>query len=175
MSILKVLTEPDPILRKKALPIDSVDDSIRGLMDDMLETMYEDGGVGLAANQVGVLKRILVIDLQKDDDQKKTKGFYPLYIANPKIIKASDEMVEGEEGCLSLPGQRIMINRHRYIKIKFIDYNNKHQELELEEWLARVVQHEMDHLNGKLAIDYLSKLKKGVALRKLVKFKKLSD
>jgi peptide deformylase len=176
MAILKVLTEPDPILRKKAEPIASVDNSIRKLMDDMLETMYEDGGVGLAANQVGELKRILVIDLQKDDEElERSKNFYPLYVANPEILESSKEMVEAEEGCLSLPGQRIMISRHENIRIKYLDYNNKSQDVKVEGWLARVIQHEMDHLDGKLAIDYLSKLKKEVAIRKLKKMKKLAS
>lgn len=175
MTILKVLTEPDPILRQKALPVDSVDKNIQKLLDDMLETMYEDNGVGLAANQVGELKRILVIDLQKDDEEKRPKDFYPLYVVNPEIIEASDEMVEADEGCLSLPGLRIPVIRHEKIKLKYLDYHNKQQELEVSGWIARVFQHEMDHLDGKLAIDYLSKLKKEVAIRKLKKIKRLAS
>lgn len=173
MAILEIITAPDPVLRKKANPVKSVDNIVRKFMDDMLETMYEDNGVGLAANQVGVLSRVLVLDLQKDDDDKP-RGFYPLRVANPELLQASDEMVEAEEGCLSLPDQKILIERHENIKIKYLDYNNKTQELVADGWLARVIQHEMDHLNGKLAIDYLSSLKKNVALRKLNKIKKLS-
>lgn len=175
MTILKVLTAPDSILQKKASPVESVNSSVRQLMDDMLETMYEDNGVGLAANQVGVLSRVLVLDLQNDDDQNRPKSFYPLYIANPEIIETSDEMIEADEGCMSLPGQKIPISRPSFVKIKYLDYNNKLQELATDGWLARAIQHEIDHLNGKLAIDYLSVLKKNVALRKLVKLKKLSD
>jgi peptide deformylase len=175
MAILKILTAPDPILQKKSSPVESVTSSVRQFMDDMLETMYEDSGVGLAANQVGILSRVMVIDLQSDDDQNRPKGFYPLCIVNPEILEISDEMIEADEGCLSLPGQRISISRPKYIKIKYLDYNNKPQELATDGWLARAIQHEIDHLDGKLAIDYLSNLKKSVALRKLVKFKKLSD
>lgn len=175
MSILKIFTAPDPVLRKKSQPVKCVDNDIRKLMDDMLETMYEDKGVGLAANQVGSLDRILVLDLQKDDEDKRPKGFYPLYIANPEVIYASDEMVDGEEGCLSLPDQKILISRHEDIKIKYLDYNNKSRELEASGWLARAIQHEMDHLDGKLAIDYLSPLKKSVAMRRLTKIKRLLD
>ncbi|MDP4708600.1 MAG: peptide deformylase [Rickettsiaceae bacterium] len=175
MAILKILTAPDTILQKASSPVDKVNDSIRQFMDDMLETMYEDNGVGLAANQVGVLSRVMVIDLQNDDDQSREKGFYPLFIVNPEILEISDEMIEADEGCMSLPGQRIPVSRPKYIKIKYLDYNNKNQELATDGWLARAIQHEMDHLDGKLAIDYLSNLKKNVALRKLVKLKKLSD
>ncbi|GAB4162442.1 MAG: peptide deformylase [Rickettsiaceae bacterium] len=171
---LEVLTAPDPILKKKALPVEVVDDSIRKLMDDMLETMYEDKGVGLAANQVGVLKRVLVVDLQNDEETKRPKGFYPLFIANPEIIEASEEFVDAEEGCLSVPDQRIMVSRHYSIKVRYIDYHNKSQELLVEGWLARVIQHEMDHLDGRLLIDYLSNLKKDTVLRKLTKLKKMS-
>tara|TARA_B110000503_G_scaffold140403_1_gene231209 strand:+ start:1141 stop:1665 length:525 start_codon:yes stop_codon:yes gene_type:complete len=174
MTILKILTAPDPILQKVSHLVESVNSSVRQLMDDMLETMYKDNGVGLAANQVGVLSRVMVIDLH-NDDEIRSKGFYPLFIANPEIVEISDEMVEAEEGCLSLPDQRIIISRPEYIKIKYIDYDNKLQELGTGGWLARVLQHEMDHLDGKLAIDYLSNLKKNVALRKLVKLKNFTD
>ena len=174
MAILKVLIASDSVLQKKASSVESVNSSVRQLMDDMLETMYKDNGVGLAANQVGVLSRVLVLDLQNDDDQNRPKSFYPLYIANPEIVEASDEMIKADEGCMSLPGQRIPISRPNFVKIKYLDYDNKSQELATDGWLARAIQHEMDHLDGKLAIDYLSSLKKNVALRKLVKLKKLS-
>ena len=174
MAILKILTAPNPILQTKSSPVESVNNSVRTLMNDMLDTMYGDKGIGLAANQVGVLSRVLVLNIQKDDDQNRAKSFYPLYIANPEIIETSDEIVEAEEGCLSLPGQKITVPRPGYIKIKYLDYNNKSQELGTDGWLARAIQHEMDHLDGKLAIDYLSALKKNVALRKLVKLKKLN-
>ena len=172
MAKLEVLTAPNTILKKKANPVESVDDSVRKLMDDMLETMYEDRGVGLAANQVGVLKRVLVLDLQNDDEEERTKGFYPLYIANPEVTEASDEMIEAEEYCLSVPDQGVPVLRHASIKIKYLDYNNKVKDLSSKGWLARAIQHEMDHLNGKILIDYLSVLKKNVVLRRLTKLKK---
>ncbi len=173
MTILNILTAPDPILQTKSSPIELVNDSTRKLMDDMLETMYDDGGIGLAANQVGVLRRVLVLDLQESEDQNRPSSFYPLYIANPEIIEISDKIIKEEEGCLSLPEQRIMVPRPEYIKIKYLDYNNETKELSSDGFLARAIQHEMDHLDGKLAIDYLSNLKKNVALRKLTKIKKL--
>lgn len=176
MSLLKIITAPDPVLRSKAISVDSVDDSVRKLMDDMLETMYHDRGVGLAANQVGVLKRVFVIDLQDNDEEiNRPENFYPLFIANPEIIKSSKEMVDAEEGCLSLPTLRSLVARHESLVLKYLDYNNKEQKMEINGWLARAVQHEIDHLNGILAIDHLSKLKQDVAMRKLKKMKKLSD
>jgi len=174
MTKLQIITAPDPVLRKRANEVESVDDSVRVLMDDMLELMYVGKGIGLAANQVGVLKRVLVMDLQDDDEQERSKDFYPLLVANPEIIERSDEIIEAEEGCLSLPDQRVLVKRPNSVKIKYLDYNNKSQELVAEGWLARAVQHEMDHLDGKLLVDYLSNLKKNVVLRKLNKLKKLS-
>ena len=172
MAKLEVLTAPDPILKKKAKPVELVDNSVRKLMDDMLETMYEDRGVGLAANQVGVLQRVLVLDLQNDDEEERPEGFYPLYIANPEVTEASDEMIEAEEYCLSVSDQGVPVLRHASIKIKYLDYNNKIKDLFSRGWLARAIQHEMDHLNGKILIDYLSILKKNVVLRRLAKLKK---
>lgn len=172
MSKLEVLTAPDPRLSTKAKPVEAVNDNVRKFMDDMLETMYADHGIGLAANQVGVLQRIIVLDLQDDDDNERPKGFYPLFLANPEILEASEEMVEAEEGCLSVPGQRILVTRPEKIKVRFLNYHNKAQELETGGWLARALQHEIDHLDGKLTFDYLSKLKKSVVLRKLAKLKK---
>lgn len=173
MAILKVLIAPDPILKQKALKIKMVDDSIRNLMDDMLETMYHDDGVGLAANQVGVLKRVLVLDLQNDDDKQRKEGFYPLFMANPELTFVSEEMIEAKEACISVPGHQVNVDRHASLRVKYLDYNNKIQEIEADGWLARAVQHEMDHLDGRTLIDYLSNLKKDVVIRKLVKMKKL--
>lgn len=174
MGKLEVLTAPDPRLTKKAKPVESVNDNVRKFMDDMLETMYEDRGVGLAANQVGVLQRVIVIDLQEDDDKERPKDFYPLFLANPEIIETSGDMVEAEEACMSVPGQRVPVARPERVKVRFLDYNNEIQEIETGGWLARAFQHEIDHLDGKLTFDYLSKLKKDVVLRKLVKIKRLS-
>ncbi len=173
MAILPILTEPHPILRKKAQKVAQVDDNIRRLMDDMLETMYKDQGVGLAANQIGELKRIIVMDLQDSEDQERPEGFYPLYMANPEITSASKEKITADEGCLSVPGQIVPVERPESINITYLDYNNNKQEMLVEGWLARVIQHEMDHLNGKLLIDYLSKLKKDMLLKKLSKAKNL--
>ncbi len=174
MAILKIITAPDPILKTRAHSVDLVDDSIRTIMDNMLETMYHDKGVGLAANQVGILKRIVVIDLQDNDEEERPDGFYPLFMANPVIISCSDEMIEATEGCLSVPDQKIDVLRHASVKVKYINYNNKVNEIEASGWLARVIQHEMDHLEGKTLLDYLSNLKKNVVIRKLTKLKKIS-
>lgn len=172
MSILEIVTFPDPLLRRKSLSVNQVDQDIRKLMDDMLETMYHDQGVGLAAVQAGILKRVIVMDLKKDDDQQRPQNFYPLYMANPEIIDRSIEATTATEGCLSVPEQRIDVARSCSVKLKYIDYNNKNCELEASGWLARVIQHELDHLEGKLLVDYLSSIKKDVVVRKLKKLKK---
>lgn len=174
MAKLNILTAPNPKLKEKAISIETVDDSIRALMDDMLETMYHDRGVGLAANQVGVLKRVLVLDLNNDDDEDRPEDFYPLFIANPEILESSQELDTAEEYCLSIPDVGVAVSRCASIKIKYLDYNNNTQELTASGWLARALQHEMDHLNGKILIDYLSPLKKNVAIRKLMKSKRMS-
>lgn len=171
MAILSIVTAPDERLKTKSQPVSEVNDEVRKFMDDMVETMYHEDGGGLAAVQVGVLKRIMVIDI-KDHDKERPKDFYPLYIVNPEIIEKSEELVTANEGCISLPEQRCDIARPESIKIRYIDYHNKPQELEANDWLARVVQHEYDHLEGTLMIDYLSSLKRDVALRKLKKLKK---
>jgi|TARA_B110000211_G_scaffold220730_1_gene267641 peptide deformylase len=166
MAIRKILTEPDPFLRQKSLNVEKVDGEVRKLMDDMLETMYAAPGIGLAAIQVGVPKRIIVIDLSKEE--KKT----PLYFVNPKIILKSNSNSTYEEGCLSVPGQFAEIDRPNRCHISYLDYNNKNQELKAEGLLATCIQHEMDHLEGILFIDYLSKLKKSFIVKKLSKQKK---
>ena len=165
MAIRKILTEPDPFLRQKSLNVEKVDGEVRKLMDDMLETMYAAPGIGLAAIQVGVPKRIVVIDLSKEE--KKT----PLYFVNPKIILKSNSNSTYEEGCLSVPGQFAEIDRPNRCHISYLDYNNKNQELKAEGLLATCIQHEMDHLEGILFIDYLSKLKKSMIIKKLSKNK----
>ncbi|XVN41667.1 MAG: peptide deformylase [Rickettsia endosymbiont of Argas persicus] len=172
MSILPIVTAPDERLKQKSQTILEVDDQIRKFMDDMVETMYHEDGGGLAAVQVGVLKRIMVIDIKDYDPIKRPEDFYPLFIANPEIVEKSEELVTAKEGCISIPGQRYEIARPESVKIKYLDYYNKPQELEANDWLARVIQHEYDHLEGKLMIDYLSSMKRDVALRKLKKLKK---
>ena len=167
MSQRKIVIEPDPILREKSEILEKVDDELRNLLDDMLETMYAAPGIGLAAVQVGVLKRLIVIDISKDKEKKN-----PLFLINPEIISKSKKTSIYEEGCLSLPGHFAEIERPAECQIKFIDYDGKEQELRVNGLLATCIQHEIDHLNGVLFIDYLSKLKKDMIVKKLIKHKK---
>ncbi len=163
----KILIEPDPILRKKCEPLEKVDDNIKKLMKDMLATMYEAPGIGLAAIQIGILKRLVVIDVSKDKEKKN-----PLFLINPIILKKSKETSIYEEGCLSLPGQFAEIERPAECLLSYIDLNGKKKELKANGLLATCIQHEVDHLDGILFIDYLSKLKKDMIIKKLVKHKK---
>ena len=163
----KILIEPDPILRKKCEPLEKVDDDIRKLMQDMLETMYDAPGIGLAAVQIGILKRLIVIDISKDEKKRD-----PLFLINPVILKSSKKTSTYEEGCLSLPGQFAEIERPAECLLKYIDLSGKEKELKAEGLLSTYIQHEVDHLNGILFIDYLSKLKKDMIIKKLVKHKK---
>ena len=167
MSQKKIVLEPDPILRKESKPVEKVDDELRRLLDDMLETMYAAPGIGLAAVQVGILKRLIVIDISKDKDKKE-----PLFLINPKIISKSKQTSTYEEGCLSLPGHFAEIERPAECEINFIDYNGKKKEIKADGLLSTCIQHEVDHLDGVLFIDYLSKLKKDMIIKKLVKHKK---
>jgi peptide deformylase len=163
----KILIEPDPILRKKCERLEQVDDSTRKLMKDMLETMYAAPGIGLAAVQVGILKRLVVIDISKNQEKKD-----PLFLINPEIIHKSEKTSIYEEGCLSLPGQFAEIERPAECFLKYVDYEGKEKELKAKGLLSTCIQHEIDHLNGILFIDYLSKLKKDMIIKKLVKHKK---
>ena len=164
MARLSILKVPDPRLGKKAKPVDSVDDSIRTLMDDMLETMYAAPGIGLAAPQVGVLLRVIVLDVAvKDEDPA------PLRMANPKIVWSSEETCLGEEGCLSVPDQFAEVARPAEVRVRYLDYKNVEQELTATGLLAICIQHEIDHLDGVLFIDYLSRIKRGIMVRKVVK------
>ena len=163
----KILIEPDPILRKKCEPLDKVDDSVRELMNDMLETMYAAPGIGLAAVQIGILKKLVVIDISKEEEKKN-----PLFLINPEIVYKSNQTSVYEEGCLSLPGQFAEIERPSECTLNYIDYDGKKKELKEKGLLATCIQHEVDHLNGILFIDYLSKLKKDMIIKKLVKHKK---
>ncbi|MFP3012884.1 MAG: peptide deformylase [Rickettsia sp.] len=171
MSILPIVTAPDERLKQQSQPVLEFTDQTRKFMDDMLKTMYHEDGAGLAAVQVGVLKRILVIDMKEHDPVERPKDFYPLFIVNPEIIEKSEELITANEGCISVPEQRIEVARPESIKIRYLDYYGKSQELKANDWLARVIQHEYDHLEGKLMIDYLSNLKRDVVLRKLKKLK----
>ena len=170
MAKRKILIEPDPILRKKCEKLEKVDDKLRKLMDDMLDTMYQAPGIGLAAIQIGILKRIVVIDVSKDKNSKN-----PLFLVNPEIIYKSEKTAVYEEGCLSLPGYFAEIERPAECEIKYIDYHGKENQLKASGLLSTCIQHEIDHLNGVLFIDYLSKLKKDMIIKKLVKQKKELD
>lgn len=167
MSILPILTAPDRRLKQKSSPIHAVDKSIRKLMDDMLETMYNASGIGLAAPQVGVLKQIIVLDnIYCQEGGKPT----PLFLANPKIIHSEGELI-WNEGCLSVPETTAQVTRFSYIKIRGLNRNNEEYEMEAEELLAVCLQHEIDHLSGTLFIDHISRLKKSMILQKLKKLK----
>ena len=167
MSQRNIVIEPDPILRKKSDVLEKVDDELRILLDDMLETMYSAPGIGLAAVQIGVLKRLIVIDISKDKEKKN-----PLFLINPEIIFRSEKTSIHEEGCLSLPGHFAEIERPAECQVKFINYEGKEKELKADGLLATCIQHEVDHLNGILFVDYLSKLKKDMIIKKLIKHKK---
>ena len=162
-----IVIEPDPILRKKSDILEKVDDELRILLDDMLETMYAAPGIGLAAVQIGILKRLIVIDISKDKEKKN-----PIFLINPEIISKSKNTSIYEEGCLSLPGHFAEIERPEECQIRYIDYDGKKKEMKANGLLSTCIQHEIDHLNGILFIDYLSKLKKDMIVKKLVKQKK---
>ena len=167
MGIRKILTEPNKILREKSLKVEKVDEDLKRLMDDMLETMYAAPGIGLAAIQVGVPKRIIVLDIAPKDQPRN-----PLYFVNPEIIEKSETNSTYEEGCLSVPGQFAEIARPNKCYIKYLNYNGEQKEIRAEGMLATCIQHEIDHLEGILFIDYLSKLKKTMIIKKLSKQKK---
>ena len=166
MSKKKIIIEPDPILRKKSSPVEEVNNDLRKLLNDMLETMYEAPGIGLAAVQVGILKRLIVIDISKNKEKKE-----PLFLINPKLTFKSKNTSVYEEGCLSLPGHFAEIERPAECHLTFIDYSGKEKNLKAQGLLATCIQHEIDHLDGILFIDYLSKLKKDMIIKKLKKQK----
>ena len=170
MALRQILTEPNKILRQKSAPVDKVDLDLQKLMDDMLETMYAAPGIGLAAIQVGVPKRVIVLDISQKEGIKN-----PMFFVNPQIIEKSKNNSVYEEGCLSVPGQFAEIERPEKCHIKYLDYNGKEKEIKAEGMLATCIQHEMDHLEGILFIDYLSKLKKSMIVKKLYKQKKSID
>ena len=167
MTILKLYEYPHPVLKKKTEKVDKVDDEIRKFLDDMLETMYVSNGCGLAAPQVGVSKRVVVIDIAHEDEEPN-----PIFMVNPEIVWASDEKEVCEEGCLSVPGQRAEVERPASVRVQYMDYNGIKQELLAEDFLAVAVQHELDHVDGILYIDKISRLKRQMLLKKLEKFRK---
>ena len=166
MAVKKILTEPNKILREISKSVDKVGDEERALMDDMLETMYAAPGIGLAAIQIGVPKRIIVMDISKDENKKE-----PRYFVNPVIKNKNEEKAKYEEGCLSVPNQFAEIERPSTCEVEYLDYDGKKQLLKADGLLATCIQHEMDHLEGILFIDYLSKLKKSMIVKKLSKVK----
>ena len=174
MTILNLLQEPDPRLRKKSLKVEKVDSEILKIMDDMLETMYHDNGIGLAAPQVNIHKRIIVIDAREsltEEELEQTEHLYPLFMVNPEIFWYSKETISADEGCLSVPTQYVSVTRPSGIKVRYIDRSGEEKIIENNQWLARVIQHESDHLDGKLIIDYVSKLKRDIIINKLTKLK----
>ena len=169
MTIRKILTEPNKILREKSLRVENVDKDIQQLMDDMLETLYAAPGIGLAAIQVGVAKRVIVMDISRDRDKDKEPKKNPMYFVNPEIVWKSEDKFTYEEGCLSVPNQFAEIDRPKQCNVKYLDYNGQPQELKADGLLSICIQHEIDHLEGILFIDYLSKLKKEMIIKKLSK------
>ena len=169
MTIQKILTEPNKILREKSLRVENVDKDIQRLMDDMLETLYAAPGIGLAAIQVGVAKRVIVMDISRDRDKDKEPKKNPMYFVNPEIVWKSEDKFTYEEGCLSVPNQFAEIDRPKQCHVKHLDYNGQPQELKADGLLSTCIQHEIDHLEGILFIDYLSKLKKEMIIKKLSK------
>ena len=166
MSVKPILTEPNKLLRQVSEPVESVGDEEKRLMDDMLETMYAAPGIGLAAIQIGVPKRIIVMDISRDENKKE-----PRYFVNPVIKNKNNDKSKYEEGCLSVPDQFAEIERPNSCEVEYLDYNGKKQLLKADGLLATCIQHEMDHLEGILFIDYLSKLKKSMIIKKLSKIK----
>lgn len=167
MALLPILVAPDPVLKTKAAPVETVGESSRQLMDDMLETMYDAPGIGLAAPQIGVSQRVIVMDIAREDEPKA-----PLCMVNPELVWVSDEDATYEEGCLSVPEHYADVVRPAEIRVRYLDRDGKQQELLTSGLLATVIQHEMDHLDGILFIDHLSSLKRNMILRKLLKSRK---
>ena len=170
MAIKPIITEPNKILRQKSKEVDSVGKEEQKLMDDMLDTMYDANGIGLAAIQIGIPKRIIVMDIAKNDEKRN-----PLFFVNPVIKNKNSELSTYEEGCLSVPNYFAEIDRPKKCDVEYLDYNGEKKILNAEGLLATCIQHEMDHLEGILFIDYLSKLKKTMIIKKLSKQKEKPD
>jgi|TARA_B100000315_G_scaffold260877_1_gene326721 peptide deformylase len=166
MALLPIIVAPDPRLKLTCEPVTEVTDELRQLMDDMLDTMYDAPGIGLAAPQVGVTKRIIVVDVTKNEDEH-----HPYQMVNPEIKWRSEELLDYEEGCLSLPEQYAQVTRPEKVRVRYLDRDGNSQEVEASDILATCIQHEMDHLDGVLFVDHLSKLRRDLILRKLKKYK----
>ncbi|BAI73043.1 peptide deformylase [Azospirillum sp. B510] len=167
MARLPILVAPHPILKRKAQPVAEVDARVVKLMDDMVETMYDAAGIGLAAPQVGVLDRVIVVDVHEKGEPPN-----PIRLANPEIIWSSEDKAVCEEGCLSVPEQYAEVTRPQRVRVRYLDERNQPQEIEAEGMLATCLQHEIDHLNGVLFVDYLSMLKRNILLKKVQKMQK---
>jgi peptide deformylase len=171
MSLRTIITPPDPRLRRVCKPVERVDDSIRALLDDMLETMYDAPGIGLAAIQIGVEKRVITVDVAKRKDDSASAA--PLCLVNPEILWTSDERSTCEEGCLSVPDFYEEVERPARVRVGYLDRSGKHQEIEADDILATCLQHEIDHLDGILFVDHISRLKRERILKKFQKAAKL--
>ena len=174
MAILPIIEAPDPRLKTVSTPVEAFDEALQVLIDDMFETMYDAPGIGLAAIQVGVPKRLLVMDLQEKNEETGATIREPRVFINPEILKTSEEMSVYNEGCLSVPDQYADVERPKTVRARWLDRDGKRHEQELDEMLAICLQHEMDHLEGILFIDHLSKLKRDMVLRKLQKARRLA-
>ena len=170
MARMPVITAPDPRLKRKSKPVAKVDERVRKLMTDMLETMYDSNGIGLSAPQVGVLERVIVIDCAREGEKPQ-----PMKLANPEVVWESEENVVYSEGCLSLPEQYADVERPAAIRLRYLDEQSEIRELEAKGLLATCIQHEIDHLDGVLFVDHISALKRGIILRKLAKTKRLKS
>jgi peptide deformylase len=164
MSIRDIITIPDPVLRQVAAPIERVDQALQRLADDMLETMYDAPGIGLAAPQVGVSRRLIVLDVSEKDGER-----HPIVMINPEIIRLADERSVYEEGCLSIPDVKVEVERPSALTVRFLDREGTLRELSAEGLLATAIQHEVDHLEGRLIIDFLSRLKRDIIVRRFKK------
>ena len=164
MTVLEIKLLPDPILRKKASPLEKVSEEVKTILNDMAETMYNAPGIGLAGNQVGVLKRLVVMDCSTDEEDPNL-----IKMINPEIVNSSDEKEELEEGCLSIPDHKSIVKRPANVKVKYLNIDGIEQTLDAEGLLAACVQHEIDHLNGILFVDHISRLKRDMILRKVKK------
>lgn len=167
MAILPIIWAPDPRLKTVSTPVETVDDGVRALMDDMLATMYDEPGIGLSAIQVGVPKRLVVVDVAREGEEPR-----PMRFVNPEIVWESDVIVGWEEGCLSLPDHYAEVERPEAIRMRYLDENGAPGELEADGILSRCLQHELDHLDGILFVDHLSSVRRSIILRKLAKLKK---
>ncbi|MBC8267252.1 MAG: peptide deformylase [Rhodospirillaceae bacterium] len=167
MTVYPIIVAPDPRLKLKSKSVEQVDDEIRTLMDDMLDSMHVARGIGLAAPQIGVQKRVIVVDTAKEEEEPR-----PIRMANPEIIDVSDDDQVHEEGCLSLPEQYSEVVRPQRVRVRYLDHENEIREMEAEGILAVCIQHEIDHLDGILFVDHISALKRNMILRKLTKIKK---